>query len=264
MGKEAVEHAREIEIQAEIKMGEFLKKMERHKGGTPKKKKNLTPSPEEGVKPATYKEIGVSYKEASDIQKEVYMGQKKIIVILGIIAVILLSFHAEKAIGSTYTTGGVACLLLSDFEAAADFLHQGDREAVNQMVKQGKCIWLKPNVEVYVTYPEWSEYAAQIHWPGSTVTLWTHRQNLRRGVDTPVVQPNPVTVHEWFVLKSFLWIEPGKTKKQEIIQKYGKPTSQDEDSILYKANQNPDFKEWKTIKFILNTSGVIEGIRAEK
>jgi hypothetical protein len=192
------------------------------------------------------------------------MKHKNPIIVLGIIAVILLSFHAENAIGSTYTTGGVACPLLSDFEAAANFLHQGDREAVNQMVKQGKCIWLKPDLEVYVTYPEWSEYAAQIHLPGSTVTLWTHRLNLRREAGTPVVQPNPVTVHEWFVLKSFLWIQPHKTTKQEIIKKYGSPSSQDDDSILYWGIRNPDFKEWKTIKFIVNASGIVEGIRGDK
>jgi hypothetical protein len=172
--------------------------------------------------------------------------------------------HSGKAAASAYTTRYIACPLLSDFEAAAEFLHQGDREAANQMVTQGKCIWLEPGVKVYVYRPEWAEYQAQIHLPGSTDTLWTHYYYLRWETNTPAVQSNPVTTREWFVLKSFLWIEPHRTTNQEIITKYGSPISQDEDWILYRADQSPDFKGWKMVKFLISASGVVEEIRAEK
>jgi hypothetical protein len=45
-------------------MGEYLKDMEKNKGGNP----NLTPPAEGVVSPATYEEIGITYNEASEAQ----------------------------------------------------------------------------------------------------------------------------------------------------------------------------------------------------
>ena len=68
LGKEAVSHAREIEVGAEIKMGEFLRAMEKNKGGGYTHGEKATPSSVEGVTPATYEEIGITYKEAHNAQ----------------------------------------------------------------------------------------------------------------------------------------------------------------------------------------------------
>jgi hypothetical protein len=63
LGKEAVQHATEIEIQAEIKMGEYLKDMEKNKGGRPIEKTCTTEG--QVSEPATYEEIGITRNEAS-------------------------------------------------------------------------------------------------------------------------------------------------------------------------------------------------------
>jgi hypothetical protein len=54
----------EIEIQAEIKMGEYLKDMEKNKGGRPIEKTCTTEG--QVSEPATYEEIGITRNEASD------------------------------------------------------------------------------------------------------------------------------------------------------------------------------------------------------
>ena len=59
LGKEAVGYAREIEIRAEIKLGEFLQLMERNKGAAA----NAIVR-DNGVQPPTYTEIGISYISA--------------------------------------------------------------------------------------------------------------------------------------------------------------------------------------------------------
>jgi hypothetical protein len=201
------------------------------------------------------------------------MGQKKIIVILGIISVILLAFRSANAQSVQYTKSGyVACPSWGDLDKIKTMLKEKDREAANSMMREGRCFVTKPDMMVYVVEygPERIagvflrkeyDYEVKFRFQGSTETFWTNHRALS---DRMGDGASEVTVKEWFVLKSFLWVEPGKTKKQEIIQKYGKPTSQDEDSILYNAVQHSDFKEWKTIKFTINESGVVDGIRAEK
>lgn len=200
------------------------------------------------------------------------MKHKKIIVVLGIISIILLIVQSANAAFLAYTKAGYpACASLLDFEEIATCFSQRDYVAVDKILERGRCILLKPDIKVWAWYPEWAEtYTAQIRLPGSPDALWTFRQALERaeGRDRARAEQEEtarsVSVREWFVLKSFLWIKPNKTTKQEITQKYGKPTFQDEDTILYKANQHPDFKEWKTIKFIVNQSGIVEEIRAQK
>jgi hypothetical protein len=63
LGKEAVGHAREIEIRAEILLGEFLAQMEKNKGvllrGTLEEPREKRP---------TLADIGVSKKESSESQ----------------------------------------------------------------------------------------------------------------------------------------------------------------------------------------------------
>jgi hypothetical protein len=194
------------------------------------------------------------------------MGRKKIIVILGIIAMTLLVSQPADADNIAYTRRGwVACSSLVDLSDAMGIFWARDHKALAEMVAKGRCFIFSDEVKVYYWRPEWADRERQIRFPGSSETYWVDIQALiYRGEKSQEGKDSPMSKREWFVLDSFLWIKPNKTKKQEIIQKYGKPISEDEDSILYNAAQHSDFKEWKTIKFILNTSGVVEGIRAEK
>lgn len=66
LGKEAVDHAREIEIRAEILLGEFLREMEKNRGAMGIGKSVL---PKGEDTPPTYKEVGITYKEASESQR---------------------------------------------------------------------------------------------------------------------------------------------------------------------------------------------------
>jgi len=67
LGKDAVSHAYEIEIRAEIKLGEFLRDMEKNKGGNP----DLQPINREDRldEPPTYKELGITLNLASESQR---------------------------------------------------------------------------------------------------------------------------------------------------------------------------------------------------
>lgn len=67
LGKEAVNHAREIEIRAEILLGEFLKQMEKNKGTL--KVGNAVVTPGYHGKIPTLAEIGVTKKESSESQR---------------------------------------------------------------------------------------------------------------------------------------------------------------------------------------------------
>ena len=59
LGKEAVTYARSIEVSAEIKLGEFLKEMEKNKGAAaPHNAVSIVDSV-----PVTYKEIGITLKK---------------------------------------------------------------------------------------------------------------------------------------------------------------------------------------------------------
>ena len=63
LGKEAVGHAQEIEIRAEILLGEFLTQMEKNKGGKP------VNSEDRLEKPVTLPEIGVTRNLSSESQR---------------------------------------------------------------------------------------------------------------------------------------------------------------------------------------------------
>ena len=63
LGKEAVGYAREIEIRAEILLGEFLQLMEKNKGGKP-----LSMVEGYGINPTTLAEIGINYNLSSEAQ----------------------------------------------------------------------------------------------------------------------------------------------------------------------------------------------------
>lgn len=66
LGKDAVAHARSIEIAAEIKLGEILTAMEKATGGQPYQ---ATPTAAIGVEtPPTLADLGVSYKLSSEAQ----------------------------------------------------------------------------------------------------------------------------------------------------------------------------------------------------
>ena len=193
------------------------------------------------------------------------MKRKNVIVVLGIISMILLAVHPVNAEVTAYTKGGwLAARYIGDVGKIRSLYR--DRVAIERMIKEGRFIVLDDNVKVYCRVPEWADDGeVEIRFYGETESYWTYREAVTmEGEKAQEWKGSAVSTREWFVLKSFLWVEPGKTKMQEIIQKYGKPTFQDEDSILYRANQHSDFKGWKTIKFIFSTSGIVEGIRAEK
>lgn len=73
-----------------------------------------------------------------------------------------------------------------------------------------------------------------------------------------------ISSQEWFVLDYFLWVAPYKTNCQEIILKWGKPSFEDEDSIIYKTWQSDDFGGLKLLKFIFNDAGIVSQIRVQK
>lgn len=73
-----------------------------------------------------------------------------------------------------------------------------------------------------------------------------------------------VSRKEWLVLSSFLWIKPGRTTRQELIARYGKPSSEDDDSLLYKASQHSDFSRYQALKFLTDERGTIRQIRAQE
>lgn len=200
------------------------------------------------------------------------MKQKNIIVALGIISMILLVSQSADASYVAYTKAGYpACTNLFDFRDASLFFNQGDFEAVAKMVDQGRCILLKPDVQVYAWNPLYEMYPnwIQIHAVGSTVTLWTFKAALEeRTQEKPVVAPR--SKRRAVTLTSLSWIKVGKTTRQEIIQKYGKPVTSDETGgeylyygDLWGDNRFPDFKGWERIYFIFD-GDVLAEIRAEK
>ncbi len=201
------------------------------------------------------------------------MGQKKLIVILGIILIALLTVQSANAAFLAYTKAGYpACALLLDFEEMATCFSQRDSVAVNKMIEQGRCILLKPDVKVWVWYPEWAEeYTAQIRFPESPDTLWTFRQALERAENRDKARAEQEAIarsrakRKWVILESFLWIKPNKTTRQEIIKKYPNPKFRDESGgeYAYYGYQYPDFKEWDAIRFIFDGS-VLAEIRAVK
>ena len=66
LGKDAVGHAKEIEIKAEIMLGEFLTEIEKSKGGNP----NLQPvNHADRLEPSTLSEIGVTRNLSSESQQ---------------------------------------------------------------------------------------------------------------------------------------------------------------------------------------------------
>lgn len=70
LAKEAVNHAREIEIEAEIKLGEFLGKMEKAPGGQPYQEFSTG---QQGVPveiPPTLADIGVSKNLSSEAEAQ--------------------------------------------------------------------------------------------------------------------------------------------------------------------------------------------------
>lgn len=189
--------------------------------------------------------------------------KKILMVLLAMVLTILLAVHSANA--AFTKKGWPAVPYLMDLGDVMGFFWQKDYKALNEMVAKGRCIILDDNIEVSVWAPEWASGERQFHFPGSSTMYWADERAFNYPSDKAQEwkeSPTPTSKREWFVLKSFLWIKLNKTTKREIIQKYGNPASQDEDAISYKANQHPDFKEWKTINFIVNTSGVVEEIRA--
>lgn len=71
-------------------------------------------------------------------------------------------------------------------------------------------------------------------------------------------------IKEFVILDSYLWIKANKTTCRELIDKYGQPILKDEDSVSYNANSHPDFKGYKSIKFMFNEKGIITDIRLEQ
>jgi hypothetical protein len=69
---------------------------------------------------------------------------------------------------------------------------------------------------------------------------------------------------EWSVVDLFFWVTPGKSNREQIILKWGKPASADEDSIIYTTNQHHDFRDYRSVKFIFNSTGVVNQIRVER
>lgn len=200
-----------------------------------------------------------------DSREEGGMKYKNTTIAFGVVLMTLLAVHSVNAAVTAYTRGGwLAARYILDVGKIKS-LHR-DRVAKARMIKEGRFIVLHENVKVYCRVPEWAnDGEVEIRFYGETESYWTYREAvIMESEKAPEWKSGPVSVHEWFILKSFLWIKPHKTTRQEIVRRYGDPTSQDEDSILYNATRILDFSEWKTIKFIVNTSGVVEGIRAEK
>jgi len=199
------------------------------------------------------------------------MKQKKIVMVLGIISMILLISQSADASYLAYIEWEApACENSLDFRKVSLFFNQGDFEAVAKMVDKGRCIWLKQGVQVYAwnplyeMHPDW----VQIHAVGSTVTLWTFKIALKERTEEKKIEsaPKPTRKRVKQVdLNSLSWIRVGKTTRQEIIKKYPNPKFRDESGgeYAYYGHQYPDFKEWDMIRFMFDGS-VLEEIRAEK
>ena len=75
LGRQAVDYAREIEVEADIKLGEFLAEMDKNKGGRPSKK---TASPGEAVSETpNLKSMGISDKLSSESQALAALPEKE-------------------------------------------------------------------------------------------------------------------------------------------------------------------------------------------
>ena len=69
---------------------------------------------------------------------------------------------------------------------------------------------------------------------------------------------------EWLILDSFLWVKTHRSTRHEVISKWGKPISEDEDSVTYRSHQHPDFKSYKHVRFTFTDAGVVDQIAVEK
>lgn len=205
------------------------------------------------------------------------MKQKKLIIAFGMIIIVLLVFQSGNAQDIQYTKRGYfACPHEWDIFDIKNMLQVKDLEAAEKLRVKARCILLKDDEPVYILLndPEshgidsWEEphrsIPVKFRFQGSTDTYWTFYDALSPHKSSGIIERNKIVIHEWLILKSFLWITPNKTMKQEIIQKYGNPSSREQGDFIYKSNRHPDFKEWKTIKFIFNGSDMVEEIRGEK
>lgn len=197
------------------------------------------------------------------------MEQKKLIAVMGIILMILLAFQSAEGAYMGHTRAGYpACALMTDFDDMNVFWGQRDMVAVQKMINQGRCFWLKEGMQVVAWNPlsEIHRFWLQIRMPGQTETAWTfvgavEDDELREQAEKEKI---PVSVRDWSIVDSFLWIRSGKTTKQEILEKYGRPAEKDEDSILYRSKQHHDFNGYKAVKFIIDATGIVTEIRIEK
>ena len=193
--------------------------------------------------------------------------QKKVILILGIILMILLVSQPAGADNIAYTRRGwIACPYLTDLSDAIEIFYAKDYKALAEMVAEGRCIIFSDEVKVYYSHPDWANWERQIRFPGSSKTYWVHYMALiYPGEEPKELKGSPTSKRKWVILESFLWIKPNKTTRQEIIKKYPNPKFRDESGgeYAYYGYQYPDFKEWDKIRFIFDGSALAE-IRAVK
>ena len=194
------------------------------------------------------------------------MKQKKVIPILGIIAMILLVSSRLDA-ADTYTRPGwIACETPYDLDLAMRIFWADDDKALAEMVAGGRCFIFSDKVKVSVWAPEWAHRERQIRFPGSSKTYWVDFQALIYSEEkSQESKGSPISKHEWSILKSFLWTKAGKTTRQEIIQQYPHPRLRDESAgeYAYHGYQYPDFKEWEEIRFMFD-GNVLDEIRVMK
>jgi hypothetical protein len=111
------------------------------------------------------------------------MKHKNTAMVLGILSMILLALQSVNAQSVAYTKNGyVACYHMSDFVDASTFWKQKDFKAVDELVRQNKCFYLKPGILVYFK-KQW--YGADVHLPGSTNVFCTFVEALDIGGTPP-------------------------------------------------------------------------------
>lgn len=213
------------------------------------------------------------------------MKWKTVLIILIITFLVLLSFQSINAAIVGYTKSGYpACATLIDFQRMEIFFYQRDSIAMDKMVEQGRCIYLRKGVEVYAwkPLPEIYPHLAEIRLPGSTETLltfWHAIEKKENGEEKKArteeksisfapgrtdKTPNTSFEQKTIILNSLLGIKVGVNTREDIIQKYGEPFLGDREEIRYETGQHPDFKKWDRVKFRFDRSGVLKEIRAEK
>lgn len=201
---------------------------------------------------------------------------KMISLILALGVVLLVGFKTACAQYEAYTVQGhCAATNLFYLDDLTRFVHEGDKAAIDEMISKGEAVCFKGGDKVlFEKESSFGTYVVKFHFTGSSIMLWC--QSLWLACDIPsmcshlVERPESVkksaptgvrSVH----LKSISSIKVGKTTRQELLKRYGKPDKADEsfgEYTYFTASSNiQDFKGYDFVTFQFD-GNVLEDIKA--